>query len=234
MVPWFRRSMIPKIYSACSFTDVMYSSWKLFCFVPFAHTQSTSGSKSAYFCLPHMHNASKTNFSKFRHKSFGYSGEKSERPCLMFFHEWKNLELLRGYPDFRNALLILMIFQNKYRRAITIGMRVHILLHYMTQGRIPFRQTLFSQNFAQAKFFVCVLCVWGFFFLGGGVGVTECAWIWVCVCAHACTVLLVVTFFYKESLLGRSDRVWWSKPLCLKRVSRYFSTNNNAHNSTVT
>ena len=32
--------------------------------------------------------------------------------CLLLFHEWQIPELLRGYPYFRNTLLILMIFQN--------------------------------------------------------------------------------------------------------------------------
>ena len=39
-----------------------------------------------------------------------------------FFHEGENPELLRGYPYFQNALLILIIFQNKYGTAVTVGM----------------------------------------------------------------------------------------------------------------
>ena len=42
--------------------------------------------------------------------------------CVFFFHEWQNLELLRGYPYFQSALLILMIFYNKFSRAVTVGM----------------------------------------------------------------------------------------------------------------
>ena len=37
------------------------------CFMPFVHTQSTSKSKSAYFCLSHMCTAFKSGFIKFRH-----------------------------------------------------------------------------------------------------------------------------------------------------------------------
>ena len=44
--------------------------------------------------------------------------------CLSFTHAWQNPELLRGYQYFRNALLTLMIFQNKYGRAVTVGMYV--------------------------------------------------------------------------------------------------------------
>ena len=58
---------------------------KNFCFVPFAHAQSTFESKSAYLCLSRMHNTSKSGFSKFRNKSFGYSWEKSERHILLSF-----------------------------------------------------------------------------------------------------------------------------------------------------
>ena len=38
---------------------------------------------------------------------------------VIVFHEWQNPELLRGYPYFRNALLIL---RNKYGRAVMVGM----------------------------------------------------------------------------------------------------------------
>ena len=48
-----------------------------FCFVSFAHTQSTSESKSAYFYLLCMRIASKSGFGKFWHKSFSYSQGKS-------------------------------------------------------------------------------------------------------------------------------------------------------------
>ena len=122
MAPWFR-------------TIRPAASRKLqrnFCFVSFVHTHSTSKSKSAYICLSRMRNASKHGFSKFWHKNFSYSRGKSEtalgenrkdRVCLLLlFHEWQNLELLRGYPYFRNAILIFMIFRNKYVRAVMVGM----------------------------------------------------------------------------------------------------------------
>ena len=94
-----------------------------FCFVSFTHTQSTSESKSAYFCLLRMRIASKSGFSKFQHKSFGYSLEKSGRPCLftVIFSMNENPELLGGYPYFLNALLI---FQNKYGTAVPVGKQV--------------------------------------------------------------------------------------------------------------
>ena len=54
------------------------------------------------------------------------------RVCLLLlFHEWQNPELLRGYPYFQNVLLLLMIFRNKYSRAVTVGM--YALLTHMTK-----------------------------------------------------------------------------------------------------
>ena len=41
---------------------------------------------------------------------------------LLLFHKWQNPELLRRYLYFWKTLLILMIFQNKYGRAVTVGM----------------------------------------------------------------------------------------------------------------
>ena len=58
--------------------------------------------------------------SKFWHKTLAtlWKNWKGRISLLLFFHEWENPELLRGYPYFRNALLILMIFWNKYGTAI--------------------------------------------------------------------------------------------------------------------
>ena len=116
---------IPTICLAWSFADAMLSSGNFgetfSCFMSFAHAQSTSKRKSEYFCLLCMCTASKSGFSKFQHKSLSYSLKKSERPCV-FFHSWENPELSRSYPYFRNALLILMIFCNKYGTAVTVGM----------------------------------------------------------------------------------------------------------------
>ena len=99
-------ALIPTIYLACSFVDAMLClrnfGETFFCSLSFAHVQSTSVSKSAYFCLSHMRTTSKTGFGKFL--------------------EWKKPELLRGFPYFQNALLFWMIFQNKYCTAITVGM----------------------------------------------------------------------------------------------------------------
>ena len=93
MVPWFWWS----IQLAASWMQ-RFLRETFFCFVSFVHAQGTSKSKSAYLCLLCMCTMSKSGFGMFRHKSFSYSLEKSERLCLLFFHEWKNPELLRGYP----------------------------------------------------------------------------------------------------------------------------------------
>ena len=97
---------------------------KLFLLLVFHTPAEQSESKSAYFYLSHMRKTSKSGFSKFLHKSFSYSQGKSEKPCLFVVSwiKWQNPELLRGYPYFQNAQLILMIFQNKYGRAATVGM----------------------------------------------------------------------------------------------------------------
>ena len=74
-----------------------------------------------YAYLSQMRNASQSGFGKFQQKSFNYSWEKPERLCLfVVVVSWMTeSELLRGYPYFQNALLILMIFLNKYRTAVT-------------------------------------------------------------------------------------------------------------------
>ena len=56
-------------------------------------------------------------------------GEKRKgHVCCCWFHEWQNPELLWGYPYFQTALLIWVIFQNKYGRAITADMYVLLML----------------------------------------------------------------------------------------------------------
>ena len=95
------------------------------------HAQSTSKSKSTYFCLSHMRNTSKSGFGKFWYKSFSYSWEKSERPCFFcFFSRLTKSGTLRGYPYFQNALLLFMIFRNKYGTAVTCRhvYRIHLPL----------------------------------------------------------------------------------------------------------
>ena len=65
MALWFQRSIqLAALWMRCSLQ------WNFFGFVSFAHTQSISESKSAYFYLLHMCNASRSGFGKFQHKSF--------------------------------------------------------------------------------------------------------------------------------------------------------------------
>ena len=101
-------ALIPKIYSACSFEDAMFSSGNFgetsLCFVSFAHVQSTSKSKSAYFYLLPLHNASKSGFGKSWHKSFSYSQTKSEMLCLFgvvvsWMTESGTFERLSVFPE---------------------------------------------------------------------------------------------------------------------------------------
>ena len=129
-------TLIPKIYSACSFADAMFSSGNFqesfFYFMSFAHAQSTSESKSAYFCLSCMRTMSKRGFVKFRHKSFSYSLEKSEM-CLLFFHKW---EESGTFERLSVALLILMIFLNKYGTAAKVGMYVHRINHGLMKATL--------------------------------------------------------------------------------------------------
>ena len=111
--PWTRNiftngTLILKIYSACSFADTMFSSGnfgEIFsCFMSFAHMQSTSKSKSAYFYLSHIWNMSKMGFGKFQHKSFSSTWKKSERPCLFvvvvsWMTEYGTFEQLPLFPE---------------------------------------------------------------------------------------------------------------------------------------
>ena len=57
-------------------------------------------------------------------KSFGYFGEKLERPSFFFsfFPQMTKSWTLRGYLYFQNALLIFKIFKNEYSRAVMVGM----------------------------------------------------------------------------------------------------------------
>ena len=50
--------------------------------------------------------------------------EKIEKVVFVVvaFHEWQNQELLGGHPYFQNALMIFMIFRNKYGTAVTVDM----------------------------------------------------------------------------------------------------------------
>ena len=71
-----------------------------------------------------MRNASKCGFSKFQHKNFSYSREKSERPCLFavavsWMTESGTFERLSIFLEHSTDF---MIFQSKCRRAIMVGM----------------------------------------------------------------------------------------------------------------
>ena len=123
MVLWFRRSIwLAVSRMQCSFRETLEKFVFALClscmrralpranlhFPSFAHAQRVQK------CI-----------GKFWHKSFSYSqGENRKGPVclLLFFMIWQNLELLRGYLYFWNALLIIMIFQNKYCRAVIVGM----------------------------------------------------------------------------------------------------------------
>ena len=93
-------ALIPKIYSTCSFVEVTLSSGNFFCFLSFTHAQSTSESKSEYFCLSHIH-MSKSGFSKFWYKSFCSSQENLERLRLFIVFrndKIQNFERLSVFP----------------------------------------------------------------------------------------------------------------------------------------
>ena len=76
---------IVMIYSACSFMDAMFSLGNFreafFCFMSFVHAEHFQWQIWIFLSL-HMCTVSESGFGKFWHKSFGYSLEKSERPCL--------------------------------------------------------------------------------------------------------------------------------------------------------
>ena len=88
MAPWFRS------------TYRLAASWKLlrnfFCFMS---SQSTSKSKSAYFCPSRMCTVSKSGFGKIQHKSFRYSLEKWKGrvccSCFMNDRIWNFWEAIR-------------------------------------------------------------------------------------------------------------------------------------------
>ena len=110
-------ALIPMIYSACSCMDSMFS------FGNFGETFFFAS------CLLHKRRAllrANLHISVFRactlrpKVALVSSGTKASATLrknqkghvclLLFFHEWENPELFRGYPYFPNALLIWMIF----------------------------------------------------------------------------------------------------------------------------
>ena len=137
-------AMIRKIYSACSFADVMFSSGN------FGETSSAS-------CLSctrratlrtnlhisvflHMQKTSKSSFGKFPYKKPRPLSGKIRKLALVFCffpHKWPNLGLRdRGYPYCQNALLIFMTVRNKYSRAMTVGIYAFDQCHIRRDKRI--------------------------------------------------------------------------------------------------
>ena len=109
--------------------------WRnFFCFRSFAHMQSTPRANlpMSVFRACKMH--PKVALVSSGTKSFGYSQEKLERPCLFvcLFSQMTKSGALRGYPYFWNTLLIFMIFRNEYNRTIMVGM--HVLYTDGTRG----------------------------------------------------------------------------------------------------
>ena len=121
-------TLSPKIYSVCSFMNAMFSS-ENFCFMSFIHAQSflkkiffRANLHISVFCPRTMHLKVASVSSGTKAPATLRKNQKG-RVCLLFlFHERQKLELLQGYPYFLNALLIFMIFGNKYSKAVTVGM----------------------------------------------------------------------------------------------------------------
>ena len=116
MVPWFLSTRL---------TASRKLQRNFFCFMSFAHAQSTSENKSALFSVFHAcATRQKVTSVSSGTKRFGYSQGKIEKAVfvVVVFQEWQNPELLWGYPYFRNTQLIFMIFWNKFGRAVTVGM----------------------------------------------------------------------------------------------------------------
>ena len=119
-----------------------------FCFVSFTHVQSTSESKSAYFCLSRMRNVSKSGFGTFQYKSFSNSRENSEKLSLLFTRTTKS-GTLKGYLYFRNALLIFMIFRSEHSGAVTVGMYAHCLITVYYQTKFDNKRISSSEDIAE-------------------------------------------------------------------------------------
>ena len=81
-------AMIPTIYLACCFADPMFSLEKLFFAPCLSYICRALRRAKLHISLSHMCTRSKTGFSKFWHKSFGYSLKKSDKPCLLFSFSW--------------------------------------------------------------------------------------------------------------------------------------------------
>ena len=104
MVLWFRRSIqLAASRMRCSLQET--SEKLFFCFVSFVHAQSTSDSKSAYFYLCACAMCPKVALISCGTNASATLGENRKSPVclLLLFHEWQNLELLRGYPYFQRT-----------------------------------------------------------------------------------------------------------------------------------
>ena len=121
-------TLIPKIYTACSFVDAMFSlgnSGETSFALRLSRRHRALPKANLHISIFHACATRPTVASVSSGTKASATPRENRKGCvclLLLFHEWQNVELLRGYPYFRNALLILMIFQNKYGRAVTAGM----------------------------------------------------------------------------------------------------------------
>ena len=76
----FTKDTLTPTYSACSFAETLQ---QLLLHVFRAQAEHFRELICIVFCLSRMHNTSKSDISKFWHKHFGYSWEKSKRQCLL-------------------------------------------------------------------------------------------------------------------------------------------------------
>ena len=133
--PWTQNvftngALIPKIYSACSFADAMFS-WGSFRETFSLHCVFRASTEhfQEQICI-FLYFAPAQRVQKMALVSSGTKASvtlwenRKGHVCLLLFHEWHNSELLRGYPYLLNTLLILMIFWNKYGRVVMVGMYV--------------------------------------------------------------------------------------------------------------
>ena len=113
--------------------DAMFlqETWeKILLLCVFCAYASTFQEQICNFCLSCMHNTSKSA-SVSSGTNTSTTLRKNWKGCICFlllFNEWQNLELLRGYPYFRNTLLIIVISRNKYGTATMVDMYVFCYL----------------------------------------------------------------------------------------------------------
>ena len=84
------------------------TSKKLFLLSVFCtHAEQFQEQICIFLSITHAHRV-QNGCGKFRHKSFGYSLEKSERPCVLFFHELFDdfLERIRYSHNDRHVCII--------------------------------------------------------------------------------------------------------------------------------